>query len=97
VSLHLILIKKAALLSVSLLATQPLCLVSCRLTKQLDKALCPAVELAYARPMYPTLTADIRIRIRARVIRITRLGTAIRAIVPIAPRQQSKGMTQCSF
>jgi hypothetical protein len=35
-------------------------------------------------------TTDIRIRIRARIIRITRLGTAIRTIVPIAPRQQHK-------
>jgi hypothetical protein len=40
--------------------------------------------------MSPPLTADIRIRIRTRIIRITRLGTAIRAIVPIASCQQDK-------
>jgi hypothetical protein len=41
--------------------------------------------------MSPPLTADIRIRIRPLIFRITALRTAIRAIVPIATCKHHKG------
>jgi len=79
-----------------ILTTQFLFFISCRLIKQLDRANSPAVELAYAPSMSLPLTADIRIRVRARIIRITRTRAATRRIVPIAPCQQWEITTVCS-